>query len=81
MSMASWILVGLLAGSIASFIVNKRGERLLFDLVLGIVGAMIGGSLFRLVGARGVTGVNLHSLVVAAVGAIIVLVAFHIIQR
>lgn len=81
MAMASWMLVGLLAGSVASFMVKKRGERLLFNLVLGMVGAMIGGSLLRLVGARGVTGVNLHSLAAAALGAIIVQVAFHLIQR
>lgn len=81
MSIVSWIVLGLVAGTIASLIVHKRGEGLLFNLVLGIVGAMIGGSLFRLFGARGVTGMNLHSLSLAALGAVIVLLAFHVIQR
>jgi uncharacterized membrane protein YeaQ/YmgE (transglycosylase-associated protein family) len=81
MSIVSWIVLGLVAGTIANLIVNKRGDGLLFNLVLGIVGAMIGGSLFRLLGTRGVTGMNVHSLVSAALGALIVLVAFRIIQR
>jgi uncharacterized membrane protein YeaQ/YmgE (transglycosylase-associated protein family) len=81
MSIVSWILLGLVAGTIASLIVNRRGDSILFNLVLGIIGAMIGGSLFRLLGARGVTGMNVHSLASAAMGAVIVLVAFRIIQR
>lgn len=81
MSIVSWIVLGLVAGTIASLIAQKKGEGILFNLVLGIVGAMIGGSLFRLFGARGVTGMNLHSLSLAALGAVIVLLAFHVIQR
>lgn len=81
MSIVSWIVLGLVAGAIASLIVHRRGEGLLFNIVLGIVGAMIGGSLFRLFGARGVTGVNLQSLGLAALGAVVVLLVFHVIQR
>jgi uncharacterized membrane protein YeaQ/YmgE (transglycosylase-associated protein family) len=81
MSIVSWIVLGLLAGTIANVIVNRRREGILFNLVLGTVGAMIGGSVSRLYGARGVTGVNLHSLILAALGAMIVLLLFHLVQR
>jgi uncharacterized membrane protein YeaQ/YmgE (transglycosylase-associated protein family) len=81
MSLLAWIVLGLLAGFIASKIVNKRGEGLLLDILLGIVGAVIGGWMFRLFGVGGVSGVNLHSLFVAVIGAIVVLVAYHAIRR
>ncbi len=81
MSIVSWIVLGLVAGTIASLVVKRRRDGILFNLVLGIVGSMIGGSLSRLFGTRGITGVNLHSLALAALGAVVVLVAFQIIQR
>lgn len=77
MSIVGWILLGLIAGYIASKIVNKSGEGFLLDIVLGIVGAIVGGYLFALVGADGVTGFNLYSMVVAVIGAIIVLVGYR----
>ena len=81
MSIFAWIILGLIAGFIGSKIVNKRGEGLLLDLVLGIVGAIAGGWLFNTFGASGVTGLNLYSLMVAVVGAIVVLVVYHAIRR
>jgi uncharacterized membrane protein YeaQ/YmgE (transglycosylase-associated protein family) len=81
MSFLVWIVLGLLAGFIASKIVNKQGEGMLLDTVLGIVGAVVGGWLFSLLGARGATGLNLHSLLVAVVGAIVVLFTYHAIRR
>jgi uncharacterized membrane protein YeaQ/YmgE (transglycosylase-associated protein family) len=81
MSIFAWIILGLLAGFIGSKIVNKRGEGLILDLVLGIVGAIAGGWLFNLFGAPGVTGLNLYSLLVAVVGAIVVLIVYHAIRR
>src|SRR3984885_9455079 len=81
MSILAWIILGLLAGFIGSKIVNKSGEGLLLDLVLGIVGAVVGGWLFNTLGHSGVTGLNLYSLLVAVVGAIVVLVAWHAIKR
>ena len=72
---------GLIAGMIGSKIVNKRGDGLVLDVVLGIVGAIAGGWLFNMFGASGVTGLNLYSLVVAVVGAIAVLVVYHAIRR
>jgi uncharacterized membrane protein YeaQ/YmgE (transglycosylase-associated protein family) len=77
MSIIGWIVLGLIAGFIASKIVNKQGEGLILDIVLGVVGAIVGGFLFSLVGAQGVDGVNIYSMFVAVVGAIVVLVIYH----
>ena len=77
MSFLGWIVLGLIAGFIASKLVNKTGEGLILDIVLGIVGAIVGGFLFSLVGAAGVTGFNLYSMFVAVVGAVVLLVAYH----
>jgi uncharacterized membrane protein YeaQ/YmgE (transglycosylase-associated protein family) len=77
MSIIGWIVLGLIAGFIASHIVNRRGEGLVLDIVLGIVGAFVGGWLFALFGAEGVTGFNIYSMVVAVVGAVVVLVIYH----
>ena len=81
MSFFAWIILGLIAGFIGSKIVNKRGEGLILDIILGIVGAIAGGWLFNMFGAAGVTGLNLYSLAVAVVGAIVVLVLYHAIRR
>ena len=77
MSILGWLILGLIAGFIASRVVNKTGQGLLHDIVLGIVGAMVGGWLFTAFGAAGVTGFNLYSMIVAAVGAIVVLFLYH----
>ena len=77
MSIIGWIFLGLIAGFIASKIVNKSGEGFFLDIVLGIVGAIVGGFIFSAVGAGGVTGFNLYSMVVAIIGAVIVLVIYH----
>jgi uncharacterized membrane protein YeaQ/YmgE (transglycosylase-associated protein family) len=77
MSIIGWIVLGLISGFIASKIVNKSGEGLIRDILLGVVGALVGGFLFTHLGAAGVTGVNLYSMFVSVVGAIIVLVAYH----
>jgi uncharacterized membrane protein YeaQ/YmgE (transglycosylase-associated protein family) len=68
---------GLIAGFIGSKIVNRTGEGFLLDIVLGIVGSIVGGYLFTLIGSHGVTGLNLWSLFVAVLGAIIVLAIYH----
>jgi uncharacterized membrane protein YeaQ/YmgE (transglycosylase-associated protein family) len=74
-------LLGLIAGFIGSKVVNKSGEGIILDILLGIVGAVIGGYLFNTFGAHGVTGLNLYSLFVAVVGSVIFLVAYHAIRR
>ena len=81
MSILAWLILGLVAGFIGSKIVNKRGDGLILDIILGIIGAFVGGYLFSLFGARGVTGLNLYSLLVAVVGAVVVLVIYHAIRR
>jgi len=81
MSFVAWIILGLVAGFVGSKIVNKTGEGLVLDIILGIVGAIVGGWLFSMFGASGVTGLNLYSLAVAVVGAIVVLIAYHAIRR
>ena len=81
MSIIAWIVLGLIAGFIASKLVNKRGEGVILDIVLGIVGAVVGGWLFTAFGAVGVTGFNLWSILVAIIGAIVVLVIAHAFRR
>ena len=81
MSFLAWIILGLIAGFVGSKIVNKRGEGLVLDIILGVVGAFVGVWLFTLLGASGVTGLNIYSLAVAVVGAIVVLVVYHAIRR
>jgi uncharacterized membrane protein YeaQ/YmgE (transglycosylase-associated protein family) len=81
MGIISWIILGLIAGFIGSKIVNRTGEGLVLDIILGVVGAIVGGYLFTLVGAQGVTGLNLWSLLVAVIGAIVVLVLYRLIFR
>jgi uncharacterized membrane protein YeaQ/YmgE (transglycosylase-associated protein family) len=77
MSILAWVVLGLIAGFIGSKLVNKTGEGVILDVVLGVVGAVVGGWLFSMFGAHGVTGVNLYSLVVAVIGAVLVLVLYH----
>ncbi len=81
MSFIAWIVLGLIAGFIASKLVNKTGEGLVMDIILGIVGAVVGGWLFQLFGMPGVSGINLYSLLVAVVGAAVFLVVYHAIVR
>ncbi len=77
MSIIGWLILGLIAGFIASKVVNKTGEGLVTDIILGVVGAVVGGFLFSLIGAAPVTGFNIYSMFVAVVGAIVVLVIYH----
>lgn len=80
MSILAWIVLGVIAGFIGSKIVNKTGEGLVLDLVLGIIGAVVGGWIFSIFGHSGVTGLNLYSFLVAIVGAVVVLVIYHAIR-
>jgi uncharacterized membrane protein YeaQ/YmgE (transglycosylase-associated protein family) len=81
MHLIAWLVLGLVAGFIGSKIVNKSGEGMIMDILLGIVGAFVGGYLFRTFGGHGVTGLDLYSLIVAVIGAIVVLVVFHAVRR
>jgi uncharacterized membrane protein YeaQ/YmgE (transglycosylase-associated protein family) len=77
MSIIGWLILGLIAGFIASKIVNKSGEGVILDIVLGVVGAIVGGFLFSFFGAAPVTGLNIYSMIVAVIGAVVVLVVYH----
>ena len=81
MSFLAWIVLGLIAGFIGSKLVNRRGEGILLDILLGVVGAFAGGWLFHVFGASGVSGLNLYSLFVAVVGSVVLLVVYHLFRR
>ena len=77
MGILSWIVFGLIAGFVASLLVNRSGEGFLGDIVLGIIGAVVGGFLARLFGFNGVTGFDWHSMILAVIGAVVVLFIYH----
>ncbi|HEY2709856.1 MAG TPA: GlsB/YeaQ/YmgE family stress response membrane protein [Caulobacteraceae bacterium] len=77
MGVIAWLVLGLIAGFIASKIVNHTGSGLVMDIVLGVVGALVGGFLFSMFGAAGVTGFNIYSMLVAVVGAVVFLWVYH----
>jgi len=81
MSIVAWIILGLIAGFIGSKLVNKSGEGFVLDIILGIVGAVVGGFIFRFFGASGVTGLNIYSLIVAVIGSVVLLVIYHAVRR
>jgi uncharacterized membrane protein YeaQ/YmgE (transglycosylase-associated protein family) len=81
MSFVAWLVLGLIAGFIASKLVNRRGEGILLDILLGVVGAFTGGWLFHIFGAPGVSGLNLYSLFVAVIGSVVLLVLYHAVRR
>jgi uncharacterized membrane protein YeaQ/YmgE (transglycosylase-associated protein family) len=77
MSIISWIILGLIAGFVGAKIVNREGQGFWLDIALGIIGALVGGFLFSLFGASGVTGLNIWSMIVAIVGSIVVLLVYN----
>ena len=79
MSIIAWLVLGLIAGFIASKVVNKSGSGVILDIVLGVVGAVVGGFVFSYFGGGGVSGFNIYSLLVATVGAILVLIVYHLV--
>jgi uncharacterized membrane protein YeaQ/YmgE (transglycosylase-associated protein family) len=81
MSFIAWIVLGLIAGFIGNKLVNKKGKGILGNLIVGVVGALFGGFLFDLFGANGVTGLNLWSILVAVVGAVVLLAGYNAFRR
>ena len=77
MSIVSWIILGLIAGFAGAKIVNREGQGFWLDIALGIIGALVGGFLFSFFGASGVTGLNIYSMIVAIVGAVVVLLIYN----
>jgi len=82
MSILAWIVIGIIAGFLAKSVVPGEGPGgLLGDLVVGIVGALLGGWLFTTFGSAGVTGFNLWSLLVAFVGGVVLLLIVRLFTR
>lgn len=79
MSFLAWIFMGLIAGVLATMIMPARTNWVI-DIILGIVGASVGGFLFNSFGAAGVTGFNLYSILVAVVGAVALLAIIRLVQ-
>jgi uncharacterized membrane protein YeaQ/YmgE (transglycosylase-associated protein family) len=77
MSIIGWLILGLIAGFIASKIYAGSGQGAVVDIILGVIGAVVGGFLFNTFGAAGVTGFNIYSMIVAIVGAVVVLWIYH----
>ena len=77
MSIVSWIVLGLIAGFVGAKIVNREGQGFWLDIALGIIGALVGGFIFSLFGASGVTGLNIYSMIVAIIGSIVVLLIYN----
>jgi uncharacterized membrane protein YeaQ/YmgE (transglycosylase-associated protein family) len=80
MTLFVWIMLGLVAGLIASHLVNHHGEGVVLDTLLGVVGAVVGGWGFRYFGYRGVTGLDPYSIMVATIGAVVFLVLYNVIR-
>ena len=81
MGIIAWLVLGLIAGFIGSKLVNKQGEGMMMDIVLGIVGAVVGGFIAQFAGFPGITGFNLYSTLIAVVGSVVVLVLYHAVAR
>jgi len=77
MGIFSWIILGLIAGFIGSKLVDQQGQGFWLNIALGIVGALVGGFLFDLFGASGVTGLNIYSMIVAVIGSVVVLLIYN----
>jgi len=77
MGIFSWIILGLIAGFIGSKIVDKQDQGFWLNIALGIIGALVGGFLFSFFGSSGVTGLDLWSMIVAIVGAVVVLLIYN----
>ena len=77
MGIVAWIVLGFFAGLVASVTVSKRGGGMLTDIVLGVIGAVVGGIIASLIGLKGITGLNSYSLLIALGGAISVLVLYY----
>jgi uncharacterized membrane protein YeaQ/YmgE (transglycosylase-associated protein family) len=81
MSILAWLVVGLIAGFLASKVINKTGSGVVMDIVLGVIGAFVGGFLFTRFGHSAPNGINLYSIFVSFIGAVIVLLIYHLLFR
>jgi uncharacterized membrane protein YeaQ/YmgE (transglycosylase-associated protein family) len=81
MSILAWIVLGLIAGFIASKIVNRHGEGIVLDIIIGIVGAIVGGWITTAIVGVGVNGFNAWSFLVAILGAVVLLLIGNALRR
>jgi uncharacterized membrane protein YeaQ/YmgE (transglycosylase-associated protein family) len=81
MGIIAWVVLGLIAGFIGSKIVNKRGEGMIRDILLGVLGAIVGGRLAAHFCYGGVSGLNIQSLIIAVIGSVVLLLLYHAIRR
>jgi uncharacterized membrane protein YeaQ/YmgE (transglycosylase-associated protein family) len=81
MSFVVWIVLGLAAGFIGSRLVKRRGEGILPDLLLGVVGAVAGGWLFYTFGPAGINGLNLFSHFAAVIGSLVFLLTYYALRQ
>lgn len=81
MGILSWIIVGGIAGWLAGLIMKGSGSGVFMNIIIGIVGAFIGGLIMNLIGNVGVTGFNLWSLLVALVGSVVLLAVVGLFRR
>ncbi len=82
MNIILWIIFGAIAGWVASILMKSNGSQgPVGDIVLGIVGAIVGGFAMNFFGQSGVTGFNLYSLIVAVIGAVLVVAAARMLRR
>ena len=81
MSILAWIFLGLISGFLGSRIVNHQGSGILGDILVGVVGAVLGGVIFNFFGATGVTGLNLWSILVSVIGSVVLLTLYYAVQR
>jgi uncharacterized membrane protein YeaQ/YmgE (transglycosylase-associated protein family) len=81
MGLISWIVLGLIAGFIASRLVGERGRGFVMTTLLGVIGAVIGGEIMTVLGRHEVNGLNIYSMAVAVAGAIVVLALARLARR
>ncbi len=82
MGIISWILVGLIAGLLAKWIMPESGPGgFIVTVLIGMAGASIGGFIVRILGGAGATGFNVWSILVATLGAIVLLFLYGLITR
>ncbi len=80
MSILAWLLLGLVAGFLASVVMKGGGYGIVGDIIVGIIGAFIGGFVFSLLGGSGATGFNIWSVFVAFVGACILIALLRLLS-
>lgn len=82
MGLLSWIVVGLIAGFLAGLIVKGRGFGIFWNIIIGVLGALLGGWISsRFLHIGDVNGINLTSILIAVLGAVVLLIIFRLIRR